>query len=285
MHYKFSAICLCLIVFGFSQAIHSQDQLTTPAAPGTSSPRRSSEHPPKEGLSNVRILAHGESVANPTPATDSAAEPSLFVMGLTFLETGRNEDAVETLLQAVAQNPNDAAAYGKLGVAYESLGRYKEAVVVLKMAIRIKPEIIDAQDYYHLSRAYTALEKFPLAVEAIKLALYIRRAEQVNSDNKNISGVPMAELHYSAGLALYNLHKFREATEELNQVVTLNPKHAPGHFGLALTFLATGDRKGAQKQQDVLESLDPVYAARLAKLLAMKADPQQGLVFVFKVNP
>ena len=80
----------------------------------------------------------------------------------------------------------------------------------------------------------------------------------------------MAELHYSAGLALYNLHKFREATEELNQVVTLNPKHAPGHFGLALTFLAIGDRKGAQKQQDVLESLDPVYAAKLAKLLAIE---------------
>lgn len=43
------------------------------------------------------------------------------------------------LRQAVERDPNDAAAYGKLGVAYATLGQYKEAVVVLKMAIRINP--------------------------------------------------------------------------------------------------------------------------------------------------
>ncbi|MGI8838142.1 MAG: tetratricopeptide repeat protein [Pyrinomonadaceae bacterium] len=52
-------------------------------------------------------------------------------------------------------------------------------------------------------------------------------------------------MHYAAGLAFYNLRRHREAAEELKQVIALNPKHAPGHFGLALTCLATGDRKGA----------------------------------------
>jgi tetratricopeptide (TPR) repeat protein len=146
--------------------------------------------------------------------------------------------------------------------------------------------VVDAQDYYHLSRAYTALEKFPLALEAIKLALYIKRAEQVNTENGNTSGAPsMADLHYSAGLAFYNLQRYREALEELKQVIALNPKHAPGYFGLALTYLATGDRKAAEKQQQALESLDPVYAAKIAKLLAMKSDNPQGFVFIFKVSP
>ncbi|MEO7971269.1 MAG: tetratricopeptide repeat protein, partial [bacterium] len=96
----------------------------------------------------------------------------------------------------------------------------------------------------------------------------------------------MADLHYSAGLALYNLQRYRDALEELKQVVALNPKHAPGQFGLALAYLASGDRKAAEKQQEVLEPLDPVYAAKLAKLLTVRSDdPQGALVFVFKSNP
>ena len=172
-------------------------------------------------------------------------------------------------------------------MAYAGLKQYKEAVVALKMAIRIKPEIVDAEDYYQLSRSYTALEKFPLALEAIKLAIYVQRAEQINLEGGNTSRSPaVADLHYSAGLAFYNLQRYREALEELKQVIALNPKHAPGYFGLALTYLATGDRKAAEKQQEALESLDPVYAAKIAKLLASKRDnPQGALVFVFKTNP
>lgn len=285
MQYILSVVCFCLTVFGFSQAIQAQDQLTTPASPTASSASKPTASQPSPGLSDVKILMPGESAANPKTVAGASAEPSLYLKGLTFLETGRNEEAVLTLRQAVEQNPNDAAAYGKLGVAYATLGQYKEAVVVLKMAIRIKPEIVDVQDYYQLSRSYTALEKFPLALDAIKLALYIKRAEQVNSESKNIPGPSFAELHYSAGLAFYNLRRYREAAQELKQVIALDPKHAPGHFGLALTYLATGDRKGAEQQQAALESLDPVYAAKIAKLLAMKSDPQQGLVFVFKAGP
>lgn len=281
-----SAVCLGLIVFGLSQVVRAQDQLTTSATPAASGESKSTASHSREGLSDVKILLPGHPAAVPTTAPESSAEPSLYLKGLTFLETGRNEEAVETLRQAVEHNPNDAAAYGKLGVAYAMLGQYKEAVVVLKMAIRIKPEIVDAQDYYQLSRSYTALEKFPLALDAIKLALYIKRAEQVNQESGNASRAPsLAELHYSTGLAFYNLQRYRDAAEELKQVIALNPKHAPAYFGLALTYVATGDRKGAEKQQETLESLDPVYAAKIAKLLAIKSDPKQGLVFVFKAGP
>jgi tetratricopeptide (TPR) repeat protein len=287
MRFILSGVGLCLIVCGFTQAIRAQDQLTTSAPPSVNSTAtKPSTSQSKEGLSDVKILLPGRPVAIPTGTNQPAAEPSLYLKGLSSLETGHNAEAVEVLRQAVEHDPNDAAAYGKLGVAYATLGQYKEAVVVLKMAIRIKPEIVDAQDYYHLSRAYTALEKFSLALEAVKVALYIKRAEQVNATSGFASGAPsMADLHYSAGLAYYNLQRYRDAAEELKQVIALNPKHAPGYFGLALTYLATGDRKGAEKQQEALESLDPVYAAKIAKLLAAKSDSRIGLVFIFKASP
>jgi tetratricopeptide (TPR) repeat protein len=287
MRFILSGVGLCLIVFGFTQAIRAQAQLTTSASPSANSTASTpSTSQSKEGLSDVKILLPGSTVAVPTTANQPPAEPSLYLKGLSFLETGQNTEAVEVLRQAVEHDPNDAAAYGKLGVAYATLGQYKEAVVVFKMAIRIKPEFVDAQDYYHLSRSYTALEKFSLALEAIKVALYIKRAEQVNAVSGYTSLAPtMADLHYSAGLAYYNLQRYRDAAEELKQVIALNPKHAPGYFGLALTYLATGDRKAAEKQQEALESLDPVYAAKIAKLLAIKSDNPMGLVFIFKANP
>lgn len=289
MRLALSGFCFCLVVFGFGQAGLAQTQLSNSATPPPthSTVKKPATSQSEQGLSDVKIILPGDSVALPSTATTSSAEPSLYLKGLTFIDTGQSAEAVETLRQAVERDPNDAAAYGKLGVAYATLKQYKEAVVVFKMAIRIKPAIVDAEDYYHLSRAYTALEKFSPALEAIKLALYIKRAEQVNAENGSLSRSPaMADLHYSAGLALYNLKRYREALEELKQVVAFNPKHAPGHFGLALTYLATGERKRAEKEQELLEPLDPVYAAKLAKLLSTKTDdPKGALVFVFKANP
>lgn len=285
MRFILSGLCFCLIVFGFTEIGRAQAQLTAPpsANSAVSKPATSQS---QQGLADVKILLPGDPAAIPTTATASSPEPSLYLKGLTFIDGGQNAEAVETLRQAVEHDPNDAAAYGKLGVAYAALKQYKDAVVVLKMAIRIKPEVVDAEDYYHLSRAYTALEKFPLALEAIKLALYVKRAEQVNAENGSMSRAPaMADLHYSAGLAFYNLQRYREALGELKQVIALNPQHAPGHFGLALAYLATGERKAAEKQQEVLESLDPVYAAKIAKLLATRSDNPQGFAFIFKANP
>lgn len=285
MRFILSGFCFCLIVFGFTEISRAQAQLTAPPSENSASKPTTSSS--QQGLSDVKIILPGNSAAIPTTGPEASPEASLYLKGLTFLDTGHNAEALETLRQAVEHNPNDAAAYGKLGVVYAVLKQYKEAVVALKMAIRIKPEIVDAEDYYQLSRSYTALEKFPLALEAIQLALYIKRAEQVNAENGSMSRAPaMTELHYSAGLAFYNLQRYREALGELKQVVALNPKHAPGYFGLAITYLATGDRKAAEKQQEALESLDPVYAAKIAKLLAVRSDnPQGALVFVFKTNP
>jgi tetratricopeptide (TPR) repeat protein len=244
-----SCVCLCLIVFGSTKAVRAQEKLIEP----------------------------------PAAKSVTSKPQSLYLKGLTSLESGHYAEAVKTLRQAIEQNPNDAAAYGKLGVAYAALGQYKEAVVVLKLAIRISPEIVDAEEYYQLSRAYAALEKFPQALEAIKQALYSKRAERANRENGNASKFPsMADLHYATGLSYYNLQIYYAAIQELKQAISLNPKHAAAYFGLAITYLATGDRRSAEKQQPVLESLDPVYAAQLAKLLSSRPnDPQSGFGFIF----
>lgn len=272
------AIFFCLITLSLAHAAPAQSSLD----PSTSANDKSATSKTGDALTGVRVLAPGESIN--APAGNSAAEPSLFLKGLSSLRSGEYAQAIELLRRAVEQQPNDAVAYAKLGVSYAAMHDYEKAVVALKMAIRIKPAVIDAEDYYELCNSYNALEKYSQALDAIKLANYVKRAEQADAVNANRPPA-WAELHYSAGLALYNLRRYRDALKELQQVVAADPKQTLAHFGLAITHLATGDYGLAEKEQQILETLDPVYAARIAKMLAQRSQNPMGMVFVFKGGP
>ena len=220
------------------------------------------------------------------PATEPVPGDSLYAKGVALLSAGQDSEAVQALRHAVQQNPNDANAYAKLGIAYASLREHQEAVAVFKMAIRIKPEVFDAEAYSQLSNAYTGLGKFSQSLEAIKQALYLKRAEQAGAEVVNSPRSPsLADLHYLSGLAYYNLRRYSGAIDELKEVLLLNPNRAQVHHGIALAYLANGDRKSAEKHQQVLESLDPVFAAKIAKLLSSPRNNQPGFGMIFKTGP
>ncbi len=264
----------------------SVNQPAAPALNAASNQLKTSQSGP--AVSDLKIIQPGElSELNTKAAAESPVQPpSLYDQGLEHLALGRLSEAAAVFRQATDRNPNDAAAYAKLGIAYAALRQNQEAVVVLKMAIKINPAVVDAEAYYHLSNAYTAQRKFPNALEAIKQAMYIARAEQANPELANAFRFPsLADLHYSTGLTYYNLRRYSAAIDELKQATTLNPKLAQAHYGLALSYLANGERKSAEKQRTVLEGLDPVYAAKIAKLLVPNFNDRQGFGFVLSTSP
>jgi TonB family protein len=274
-------------VIKYTFKLPDSQQAASPVAKAASSKLNSSQL--NQGLSNVKILQPGDPVeTDPEPAVASLTPAaSFYEKGLELLASGQNSEAVEALEQATNLDPNNAAAYAKLGIAYAATRQYWQAIVVLKMALRIKPEVLDAEAYYQFCNAYSSVGKFSDALEAIKQAIYIKRAERANPETVNFAGFPsLADLHYSAGLTYYNLRRYSSSIEELKQVIALNPKQAQGYYGLALAYIAIGDRKSAQKQQETLESLDPVYAAKIAKSLSTSANTSpQGFGFVYKNGP
>ena len=60
----------------------------------------------------------------------------LVVVTFSVSWAGTLEDAKEQ----VRQNPNNALAHTRLGVAYFDSGKYKEAIASLKEAIRFNPD-------------------------------------------------------------------------------------------------------------------------------------------------
>lgn len=260
---------------------------TTSSQPTSSQPTPSQPKAPKsnEGTSDSKLVkqTEGSSETGASAVDSKLPASSYYKKGLTFLASGRYAEAVAAFREATLRDPNDAAAYAKLGVAYAARQEYQEAVVVLKMAIRIKPEMVDAEAYYQLGNSYLSLGKNSQALETYKQAIYIKRAEKADPELESASrGPSFADLHYSTGLAYYNLGRFSGAIEELKQAIEQNPKMAQAYYGLGLASIANGDRKNAEKQEKILETLNPVYAAKLAKVLASNPTNQQGIGFVFK---
>jgi TonB family protein len=206
-----------------------------------------------------------EEGSDPKPPAVSLSAPSpLYTQGLSFLASHRYAEAVEALKQAIQLNPNDANAYFKLGLAHSGLSQPEEAVVALNTGIRIKPELADAETYYYLGNAYTALGKHSEALESLKQAMRLMKAVKGNSQTANVPTSPSyPALHYVTGLAYYNLRRYKNAVDELKQVIALNPKLAQAYYGLALSYIGLGDLKSAEKQRKALASLDPVLAEKL----------------------
>lgn len=201
---------------------------------------------------------------NQPPAASLPSPSSSYTKGLSFLASRRYAEAVEALKEAIQLNPNDANAYFKLGLAHSGLSQPEEVVVALNTGIGIKPELADAETYYYLGNAYTALRKHAEALESLKQAMRLMKAGKGNSETANVPTSPsFPALHYVTGLAYYNLQRYKNAIDELKQVIALNPKLAQAYYGLALSYIGLGDPKSAEKQRKTLASLDPALAEKL----------------------
>jgi len=225
----------------------------------------------EEASSPVSTKPQGASpiveAVNGTNSSEPAA--ARYERALSYLSPNANADGVAALKEAIQRNPNDGVAYRNLGIAYSGMGQHKEAIAVFKMAIKISPELLDAQGYLHLGHAYLALRKDSQALAAFKQAMYIVREEALDPEGKKIAQSPsVEELHYSLSLAYHRLGRYPDAIKELTQVIALNPKLAEAYYSLAVAYIGIGDRRSAEKQQTTLASLNPALAEKIATALA-----------------
>ncbi|MCM3902134.1 MAG: TonB family protein [Pyrinomonadaceae bacterium] len=204
------------------------------------------------------------------PADYSEAGRSFYQKGLELQASGQHAEAAEALNQAVRVNPNDANAYGRLAMSYSTLKKHKEAVAVFKMAVQTDRSVLGAQAYYLWGHSYLALKRTQDALTAFKQSLYIVRADAIDPERKLVMGYPSPEqLHYAMGMAYLEWKHFVDSINELEQVVTLNPKNADAFYALAIAHLRSGNRREAEKQQKILSSLDSPLAEKIANALVI----------------
>jgi tetratricopeptide (TPR) repeat protein len=216
-------------------------------------------------------------VSNNNPGTTDTFA-GYFNKGIASLASGKYKDAVESLTQAVAVNPQDAIAHAKLGLAYSALGEHKPAITEFKQAIKLNRAFVDADSYFRLGIAYLALSDYASAVDPLKQALYGVKAKVLEDRTKSTAGPSEAEINDALGRAYYGTGSYRPAVKAFENAVRLRPNFASAHFGLGLSYLEVGDRRSAEKEEQVLRKLNSRLADRLAGSLIVPAG-QRNKIF------
>ncbi len=68
----------------------------------------------------------------------------LMKTGMSFLEDGKYEEALDCFEKILMSNPNDPEIWNKKGIALRSMGRYDEAIECFNKSLEISPRDLDA---------------------------------------------------------------------------------------------------------------------------------------------
>lgn len=213
--------------------------------------------------------------------------------GTSLLGEEKYAEAVEVLSKAVQLDPAMFRARFRLGMAYEGLGRYKEAAESYRMALGLKPDTtVDAPEeplfaQYNLANSYALAGQHREAVEiyhkliaalpapvstpyynlGLSLAALNDEAGAVEAFKKAIEiKSDYAEAHYNLGIIYSRAEKYPEAVAEFQQAIKAKPDYAEARYSLGIVYYLTDNRTGLVEQQKALQEMKSKLAEDLARL-------------------
>jgi len=152
------------------------------------------------------------------------------LLGASFKQMGRGEDALAPLEKAAALSPNDAQAHYNLGLTLYDLGRLAEAEASYQRAVEASPDLAEAHN-----NLGTTLKDMRRLDDA---AASLRRALQIKPD--------YAEAHYNLGIALRGLGQLEEAAASYRRTLEIKPSFVGAHNNLGNIFRDMGRLDAAE---------------------------------------
>lgn len=174
---------------------------------------------------------------------------SLVFLGISFLLVYQKP--------SLTQTDHSSADHNNLGNIYMDQGKFKEAVLEYKEAIRLNPNFSVA--YFNLANSYDDMGDIRQAVDNY------RKAIEMDPD--------YADAHYNLGLLYKKSGSIDDAMKEYLITLKINPLYAKAHYSLGNVYKERGlFDKATQEYKKTLE-IDPAHEkARAAlRLLTNKA--------------
>lgn len=173
--------------------------------------------------------------------------------------------AAVTEFQAAEQaagpaDPNRHIVLAKLGEAYETAGRYEEAVAAYQKAIELRPE--EATYHNNMGNALAKLGKIPEAMAAYEKSAALDPANAANAWR-------------NAGIVLYNANRMKEAIEPLRKALEIDPKSAQAWYLLGAALVNTMGFK--QEGDKVIPLLQPGTIEAYQKAIELDPNGPYGL--------
>ncbi len=142
-------------------------------------------------------------------------------LGVAFLSCGKLREAIPIFQRAIKLDPNDAYSHNGLGLVYEALGKRDDAFVAFQRAIEFDPNF--AAPYNSLGHMYDSLAKYDEALVA-----YHRAIDLDPND---------AYPHNGIGLVYEALGKREEALTAYQRSIELDPKFGIPHNNIADIYI------------------------------------------------
>jgi tetratricopeptide (TPR) repeat protein len=213
----------------------------------------------------VSLYVDGTDYFQVEPSQRLWGEPQeILARGVEAYFSGRYEEAVLLIRGALKFYPDNADARYTLGMAYEALGRWPEALAAYRETIRLDPTYAIA--HHSMGLAYAGLERWEDAVKAYNEAI------RLSPD--------YAEAYANLGSAYRKLGRWSEASSAYQKAVRLRPDFAEAHFRLGIVYEKlerTGDAIGAFEET---VKFRPDFAAAHSSLGALYVKlgrPEEGV--------
>ena len=180
-------------------------------------------------------------------------------LGNIYLDQGRYDDAVVAYRQALKVTADYLPAYQPLAYCLVRLNRYSEATDTLKQALQYDPN--NAEVYNNLGFAYVHSGQNAEAIAACQqaIALLGQTGQAYKQELQNRNEV-LSSAYKNLGNAYNGLKQYNEAADALRHAAEIEPKNAAAHFNLGLALYNGGRFSEAIEAYQAVIKLKPELA-------------------------
>lgn len=162
------------------------------------------------------------------------------------------QTAIDRLQKVVELDPQMMRAWDNLGLCYDYLGKYDEAVRHYRRAVTLNRQQPPPSPWPPLNLAITLISLNNLT----EAESHLREALRYDAR--------LAQAHYQLGQALEKQGREAEAVRSLSQAVTLDPVYPEPHYTLGRIYQRLGEAKKAAEAFETFRKLKKMKAEKSA---------------------
>jgi tetratricopeptide (TPR) repeat protein len=160
-----------------------------------------------------------------------------------------NENAYETVLRELQEDPNNILALYHLGDLYFRDGEYEKAVENFQRVVAADPS--RGYVFFQMGTALSRIGRLEEALDAFKKAIPQLKHPEVAYNNM--------------GIAYGRLGRYQDEIAAMKNAIALRPRYASARYNLGVTQIKVGDLEGAREQYEALNKFDLTIAKALLK--------------------
>ena len=187
-------------------------------------------------MAYVRLLRRDWAQTELTKLTSDFPKNALYLywLGRLDYDAQQYQAAIAKLEKVISLDPQMMRAYDNLGLCYDYLGQYDEAVKQYRQAIELNRKQSQPSPWPHLNLGITLLAQNKITEAEVSFR------EALRFDSR------LPQAYYQLGLALEKLDKTQESIEALERAAEIDALYPEPHYTLGRLYQKLGDKAKAQ---------------------------------------